>query len=126
MTNMTYPPGAGDVTLLLGDEEITLKPTLAAGLAISRQAGGIRGAIDKVMALDLDVILSIIRVGVGPKEVKRLRNLEELVYSNGLMDSQGELLSKVVEYLTNIARGGRPADAEGGDSENPQGRSLQS
>ena len=119
MTNKTYPPGAGDVILVLGDEEITLKPTLAAGLAISRQAGGIRGAIDKVMALDLDTIVSIIRVGVGPKEMKRLNGLEEKVYANGLMDSQGELLAKLVEFLGNIARGGRPADEEDGEKENP-------
>lgn len=110
MVNKLYPPGAGDVTLMLGDETLTLKPTLAAGLAISRQAGGIRGAIDKVMALDLDTIVNIIRVGVGPKELKRLNGLEEKVFANGLMDSQGEILPKLVEYLTNIARGGRPAD----------------
>ena len=120
MVNKTYPPGAGDVTLSLGDEQITLKPTLQAGLSISRQAGGIRGAIDKVMAMDLDTIVAIIRAGVGPKELKRLNGLEEKIFAHGLMDSQGELLAKIVEYLTNVARGGRPADAEEGeDEENP-------
>ena len=122
MANKTYPPGAGDVVLSLGTEIITLRPTLQAGLAISRQAGGIRGAIDKIMALDLDTILAVIRLGIGPKEAKRLSGLEELVFANGLMDSQGELLAKLVEYLTNIARGGRPAEPdeeEGGDEANP-------
>ena len=125
--NKIYPPGAGDVPIELADEALVLKPTMQAGLSISRMGGGIRGAIDKVMALDLDMICTVIRTGIGPKEAKRIGNrLEELVYQNGLMDSQGELLSKLVEYLTNIARGGRPADTdseakdeEGGDDSRP-------
>ncbi len=118
MANKVYPPGAGDVTLELGSEHLVLRTTLAAGLAISRQSGGIRGAIDKVMALDFDTILSVIRAGVG-KDVKRYPNLDEMVYQNGLLDTQGDVLSKLVEYLTNLARGGRPAETEGGEEENP-------
>lgn len=125
MAKTTYPPGAGDVTMELGDITLVLKPTLNAGMSISRQAGGIRGAIDKVMAMDLDTILAVIRVGVGPKEAKhpRLANLDELVYTNGLLDSQGEVLGKVVEFLTNIARGGRPQatedDKDGEEDQDP-------
>jgi len=119
-----YPPGSGDVTLELGNHTLVLKPTLQAGLAISRGAGGIRGAIDKVMAMDLDTIVTVIRLGVGQKEAKRYPNLDELVYQNGFLDSQGELLAKLIEYLSNIARGGRPAeeassDEEGGDTSDP-------
>lgn len=112
MSNKVYPPGAGDVTLVLGDHTLILKPTLAAGLAISRSAGGIRGAIDKVMVMDLDVIMTVIRLGIGPKEAKRIPNLDEIVYASGLTDSSGETLGKVIEFLTNLARGGRPADDE--------------
>lgn len=120
-----YPPGSGDVNLELGDHTLVLKPTLSAGLAISRQAGGIRGAIDKVMAMDLDTIVSVIRLGLGPKEAKRYPNLDELVYQSGLLGSQGEVLARLVEFLSNIARGGRPAEEEGsnkedGDTPDPQ------
>lgn len=118
MANKVYPPGAGDVELVLGNETLILKPTLQAGLTISRMSGGIRSAIDKVMALDLDTIVAIIRAGIGPKEAKRLTHLDELVYENGLMDSQGRLLGKLVDFLSNVARGGRPDDDDNkGDGE---------
>lgn len=122
MAKTTYPPGAGDVTIELGNEILVLKPTLQAGIAVSRQTGGIRGAIEKVMALDLDAIVSIIRVGIGPKEAKRLVNLDQLIYENGFTDSQGALGAKLIEFLANIARGGKPADdedKEGQDSLDP-------
>jgi hypothetical protein len=104
-------PGSGNVELILGGEKLVLRPTLNAGMAISRQAGGIRGAIDKVMAMDLDAIVGVVRLGIGPEEAKRVKNLDRLIYENGLMDAQGEVLGKCMEYLSNLARGGRPADA---------------
>jgi hypothetical protein len=112
-----YPPGAGDVTLQIGSNTLVLRPTLPAGLAISRTAGGIRGAIDKVVALDFDTILSVIRVGIGVKEAKNYPKLDEMIYENGLLDSEGAITAKLVEYLTNLARGGRPADAEDDEKE---------
>ncbi len=112
-----YPPGAGDVEIVLGPENLVLKPTLAAGLAISRQAAGIRGAIDKVMALDLDMILTVIRVGIGPKEAKRYPNLDEMVFASGITSGQGMMLTRLVEYLTNLSRGGRPADDTEGEED---------
>lgn len=117
MANKVYPPGAGDVTLQLGGHTLVLKPTLQAGLAVSRTAGGIRGAIEKVASMDLDVILSVIRAGIGPKEAKRYPNLDTMVWESGFMDSQSALLGGIVDFLTNLARGGRPADPEEDDKE---------
>jgi hypothetical protein len=114
-----HHPGSGDVELVLGDTRLVLRPTLNAGLAISRQAGGIRGAIDKVVAMDLDAIVSVIRLGIGPEEAKRIKNLDRLVYENGLTDAQGEVLGKCMEYLSNLARGGRPADVEDDEPGDP-------
>ncbi len=117
----SHHPGSGNVELVLGDETLIMRPSLSAGLAISRQSGGIRGAIDKVMLMDLDAIVSVVRLGIGPDETKRVKNLDRLLYENGLMDSQGEVLGKCLEYLTNLARGGRPAEAvEGAADEDPQ------
>lgn len=115
-------PGSGDVELFLGDTRLLLRPTLQAGLAISRQAGGIRGAIDKVVAMDLDTIVAVIRLGVGPEEARRIRDLDRLVYENGLMDVQGEVLGKCLEFLSNLARGGRSAESVQGEEgeENPR------
>jgi hypothetical protein len=114
-------PGSGDVELVLGPHTLLLRPTLNAGLGISRQAGGIRGAIDKVVNMDLDTIVSVIRLGIGPEEAKRLKNLDRLVYENGLMDAQGELLGRCVEFLSNLARGGRPAPPEGEEASEGSG-----
>jgi hypothetical protein len=121
MERKVYPPGAGDVTLELGGNTMVLRATLNAGLTVSRTAGGIRGAIDKVMQMDFDVIATVIRAGLGQKEAKKY-NVEQMLYENGLMDSQGAVLSKVVEYLTNLARGGRPADDETEKEEDTEGR----
>ena len=122
MERKVYPPGAGDVTLELGDEKLVLRATLNAGLTISRTAGGIRGAIDKVMQMDFDTIASVIRAGVGQKEAKK-HDIEQLLWDNGLMDSQGQVLAKVVEFLTNLARGGRPAEEEDSEKkEDTEGR----
>lgn len=111
-------PNSGDIELDLGDTHLVLKCTLQAGLSISRQAGGIRGAIDKVMAMDIDTIVSVIRAGVGP-EARKLKDLERMVFENGLTDAQGEVLGKIVEYLFNLARGGRPAPTDEEESQDP-------
>lgn len=117
-------PGAGDVKITLGGEDLVLKATLNAGLTISRLAGGIRGAMEKVIAMDLDTITTVVTVGLGQEEAKRLKNIDRLVFENGLTDAQGGLPGKCIEFLANLARGGRPADsddAEGGeDPTNPQ------
>lgn len=120
----SHHPGSGDVELILqtenGEVTLTLKPSLNAALAISRQAGGIRGAIDKAISMDIDTIISVVRLGVGQEEAKRLRNLDRMLYENGLMDTQGAVLSKCIEYLSNLARGGKPADEEfDGDTKDP-------
>lgn len=115
MSKRSYYPGSGDVKIIIGDEEVTLRPTLEAGLALSRQAGGFRLAMQKIVDLDLDMIASVIRLGVGREEARRLKNLDRMIYENGLLDSQGEVVVRCIEYLANLSRGGRPADDEGAE-----------
>lgn len=124
----TLTPGAGNIEVQLGEHRLVLRPTLNAALNISRMQGGIRGALDKVAAMDLDAIVSVIRLGIGAEESRRLKNLDELVFSNGLMDSQGEVLGRCLEFLAVLARGGRPADDEsaGEGSEDPPSPETQS
>lgn len=113
----TYQPGAGDVVLQLGKDELTLRPSLDAALTLSRQAGGIRTAITRVLDLDLDVIVSVIRLGIGREEARRFKDLDRAIWENGVLDTRGEVVSKCVEYLSNLARGGRPAADEGRDGD---------
>lgn len=118
-----YSPEAGAVGVTLAGVEYTLRPTLDAALTLSRQAGGIRAAITRVLDLDLDTIISVIRLGIGREEAKRLKNLDRIIWENGLLDAQGELVLRCVEYLSNLARGGRPEGSssagDGDDSPDP-------
>lgn len=115
-----YAPWTGDISITLGDKDYVLRPTLEAALALSRQAGGIRAAITRVLELDLDVIIAVIRAGIGREAGKELRNLDRVIYEHGLLDAQGQLVARCVEFLTNLARGGRPASADEDSGDPPQ------
>lgn len=118
-----FKVGIGDVPITLGGQEYVLRPSLNACLVISRGSGGIRGAIQKVMDLDIDTIVRIIQVGLGPNTARKLKNLDEMVYQAGLVDTSGQLTTKCIEFLSNISNGGRPLDdssKEAGEDENPR------
>lgn len=123
MTDRSYAPGSGNVEIILDGREYVLRPSLDAALTLSRQSGGIRAAIAKVVDLDLDTIVSVIRLGIGREEAKRIKDLDRLIWESGLLDNQGELILRCVDFLSNIARGGRaPADggsSGGGSTEDP-------
>lgn len=116
-----YQPGAGNVEITLGGEQLTLRPTLQAALTVSRQGGGIRGAMTRAMDMDLDTLVMVIRAGIGTDEAKRLKNLDTMVFEAGLTDAGGAVVSRVMEFLANLARGGRPVDAVdgAGDDKSP-------
>ena len=57
--------GAGDVTIILDGEPVTLKPSLRAMQTISRQAGGVIGAMQGVGRFDFDTIVLVIAQGMG-------------------------------------------------------------
>ena len=113
--------GAGNVKIILGGRDLELKPSLAAIKLLSRSGGGIRGAITAVMGLDVEMIFNVVRVGLGPDAVRDLggaEKIERLIYEEGLTDTTGGLVEKCVEYLMNLARGGRPSmgSEEGADA----------
>lgn len=105
MSNATL--GAGNVAITINGEAMTLRPNLKAAQTISRQAGGILGAIQSVGKFELDVIVNVIALGTGtpPKDAEPLA---EKVYQNGLSD----LVAPVTEYLAVLANGGRPVSEE--------------
>lgn len=108
--------GAGNVTIELDGDEAVMKPSLKAAQTISRQAGGVRAALQAVAGLDFDTIVHVIGLGIGA-EGRDLKALPEKVYSTGL----AELVAPVTRYLVIIANGGRPVDdTDGGEGdENP-------
>lgn len=118
---MTAKYGVGDVQIELGGEEVILKPSLHATLQLSRQQGGIVGAINKVGQLDMDTFVAAISLGLNLKNTRDQRDLAEKVYKTGMVD----LVAPVTKYLTILANGGKPPreseDADEGDEreENP-------
>ena len=113
--------GSGDVTITLNDKEYTLRPTLKAAMILSRTSGGIRGTIDAVMQMNLDVITTVIKQGLGPNIVRQFKQeqLEEAIWEAGLTDTSGGILGKCVEYLHVLANGGRPINQNREEDQDP-------
>ncbi|TPM39378.1 hypothetical protein FJ951_27105 [Mesorhizobium sp. B2-2-3] len=102
--------GAGDVDIVLEGETFTLRPTLKAAQAISRQAGGIMGALRGLANLDLDVATSIVADGLG----KKPSEVEETVWRTGIANLNADL----TRFVMIVANGGRPpTDKDGGEVE---------
>lgn len=108
--------GAGNVDVAVGEETITLKPTLKAAQTLSRQSGGLSTAINRVGALDIDTIVSVIAVGSGVATGKDIEALAEKVFAAG----PASMVEPVVRFLVNLANGGKPPVAGASTEENPQ------
>ena len=104
--------GAGNVEIELAGEQLTLKPTLHACQSISRQSGGIVGAIQALGRLDFDALVNVIALGIGRKN----KDIEEAVFSTG-MDVLNPL---AIEFVTNISTGGRKQEGGGEGNSDPQ------
>ncbi len=105
--------GAGDVTITLAGEEFVLKPSLHAMMTISRTTGGIRGAIDGVARMEMDIIVRVVGLGIGQQQARRFKNdLAEVIYESGLTDATGGVIAKCIEYLHVLANGGKPVNTE--------------
>lgn len=102
--------GAGNVDIELAGEKVTLRPSLAAAQAISRQSGGISAAVAAVGGFDLDMIVSVVTLGLGVTGAEA-KAIPDKVWRTGLTD----LVGPVTKYLTIIANGGRPVDDAGGE-----------
>jgi hypothetical protein len=80
--------------------------------------GGIMGAIDKVVKLDIETIIAIVQVGLGYGMGKRApTDLAEKIWRSGLTDESGFMVERCVTYLRTLANGGRPPPAPEEDEE---------
>lgn len=102
--------GAGDVEIELDGERVKLRPSLKASQIISRESGGVVGAIERAARFDHDTIVSCVALGLG----KTVKEIEEAAWQTGL----ATLAPPVMEFLSMIANGGRPRS---GGSESPKG-----
>ena len=107
--------GAGNVDLDLGGETVTLRPTLRAAQAISKQNGGIMAAVQAIARFDLEVMTAVISLGLNITTPREINDLAEKVWSTGMAD----LVEPVTRYLTILANGGRPVESGGEGSPDP-------
>lgn len=109
MTKTTI--GAGNVTFMLAGAEVTLRPSLRCAQAISKQSGGIMAAIQAISRFDLEVMTSIIALGLDAKGPQEMSKVATQVYETGMSN----LIEPVTTFLTILANGGRPVDSDGGE-----------
>ncbi|RVD66408.1 hypothetical protein [Mesorhizobium sp. M7A.F.Ca.ET.027.03.2.1] len=103
--------GAGNVHIQLDGETVTLRPTLKAAQAISRQAGGLIATLKGLSELDLDVVTGVIAAGLGRKTA----DIEDEVFRTGVVS----LIPGATAFIGILANGGRPSEAGGSGEENP-------
>jgi hypothetical protein len=108
--------GAGNVDIMLDGQTVTLRPTLRAAQTISKQSGGILSALQAVGKFDLEVMTSIIALGLNVTTPREINDLAEKVWSTGMAD----LVEPVTRFLTILANGGRPTDQGGEEAKDPQ------
>lgn len=101
--------GAGNVAITLDGEDVVLRPTLKAAQTISRQTGGIIGAIEAVSRFDFDVLASVIALGLD----RPVKDVVDDVWRTGV----SELAPRAIKFLGILANGGRPVDKEQGGEE---------
>jgi hypothetical protein len=93
------------VKLILDGEEVELRPTPHAAIAISRRADGLVPALERVAKYDEDLIAGIIALGLAADPDA----IEEKVARTGV----AELVEPVTEFIYLLIGGGRvPDDGE--------------
>lgn len=109
--------GEGDVPIKLFDgEELVMKPSWGAAQQVSTRFGGISGAVEKVIRMDIDTTIQIVLLGLGYLgNRKPPSDLAERIWRSGLTDGSGGIAEACVKYLHVLANGGRPPTPEPGE-----------
>lgn len=105
--------GAGNVTITLDGQEVILRPTLRAAQTLSKQNGGLMAAVNAVARFDIEVMTSVIALGLDIRKPAEINDMAEKVYSTGMAD----LVEPVTQYLSILANGGRPVTGGEGDED---------
>ena len=112
--------GIGNIPITLAGNEYNLVPTLNAAQGISRSAAGLRGSMEAIMRMDVDQVVRVIQLGLGPRVVKDLGGVDklpELIYQSGMTDTSGGIIAKCIEYITVLTNGGKPLNPKKDEDE---------
>jgi len=105
--------GMGDVEIILAGEELVLKPSYRAAKTLSAKYGGLTSAIERVVRLDLDLIVDVIAIGLGYTSTKRPpEDLGQKIFETGLTDDTGLIAERCITFLRVLAAGGRPLPSD--------------
>lgn len=111
--------GQGDVPIVLVDvngipQNVVLKPSLHAIRMLSRKYGGLEPLINKLSALDFDVVVDVLSAGmqVPGHNPKAMQELEESAFRTGLSDQTGGLPRACVRFVVILMHGGKPPPQE--------------
>jgi hypothetical protein len=118
MANYKPEPGAGDVPITLGDDELALVPTLEACRQISKMAGdSLTVAISRINRLDFEFVVEVVALGLNATSPQLKKEVAEKIYQQGLIS----VAADCILYVRTIMNGGRRPDVEGAgdDADDP-------
>jgi len=101
MTDVPPAIGAGDVTITLGDKELTLRPTFEACDTLSKSPG-LQFWREQIFSEIRDGYTKVISAGLGMAGPSK--DMLKLIYETGFIS----LKQPLILFLGNISNGGRP------------------
>lgn len=116
--------GQGNITIKVGERTLTLKPSINAATQLSRQYNGLVECASRASRLDLDCVIDIVTLGLGPPYDTNLRMRKELteqLFLAGFSDDTGGIASAAVKFVHILIRGGRPPKADEDEVANTPG-----
>lgn len=116
-TRESQAPGSADIVFELDGEEVTLKPTLQACIAISKLHDNPTITAGQITDMNFDVIVRVLGIALNRAPNKLL---QEQVYRTGVLDIRAPL----IQFVHVVNNGGRPVtdtDAEDDKTEDDKG-----
>jgi hypothetical protein len=109
----------GEVKLDLTDGEgkartVTLRPTPQAALTLSDASGGLATIINRLGAVDMRAMATVIHVGSGGKSVSMDEAIDLVFYT-----TPKEVSQKLFDFVSMLGRGGKPSETEPKDGARP-------
>ncbi len=117
MSIQTTLLGVAPTLVTLGEDSYNLRPTLGAAIAINRAFGGLQPALDRIVAVDITALATVIAAGTSDVSEASVKRIVEGVFVHG----PGRLVAPLSNYVLTLADAGRsaakPSDGEAADEE---------
>lgn len=119
MSSQTTLSGVSPTTITLGEDLYSLRPTLGAAIAINRAFGGLQPALDRIVAVDITALATVIAAGTSDTSEATVRRIVEGVFVEGASG----LVAPLSAYILTLADAGRAAAkaAGKGDGDGEEG-----